>query len=295
MTEGISNVLILGVNGGFGASFSALLSDRGIVVYGTDRADHRQSKVRCVHYAACDVTAPTEEVTAMARQADCLLFCLPEAVALTALETFAAVAAPGALLVDTLSVKTPIASIVTGVRADVQHLSINPMFAPEVGFAGQNVAAVAVADGPRCASFVSLMEAWGSRVVLMSVDDHDRQTAITQVATHAAILGFGYCLERLGYDAETAWSIATPPHRILMALVARIAGKDPEVYWEIQVDNPFAEHARETLLDCLKDIDDMVRQNRRKAFHSATVASKEVMGPIMPALMELSDRLIRSA
>lgn len=295
MTEGIANVLILGVNGGFGALFSALLSERGIVVYGTDRADHPQSEVRCVSYAACDVTAPTEEVKAMARQADCLLFCLPEAVVLSALETFAAVAESGTLLVDTLSIKTPVADIVQGVRADVQHLSINPMFAPEVGFARQNVAAVAVVDGPRCTSFVSLMEAWGSNVVLMTVNEHDRQTAITQVATHAAILGFGYCLERLGYDAETAWSIATPPHRMLMALVGRIASKDPEAYWEIQVDNPFAEQAREALLDCLKGIDDMVRHNQREAFHNAAVASREVLAPIMPALTELSDRLIRSA
>jgi prephenate dehydrogenase len=211
MTEGISKVLILGINGGFGALFSALLSNRGIIVYGADRADHPQSPVRCINYVTCDVSAPSEEVKAMAREADCLLFCLPEAVLLTALETFAAVAAPGALLVDTLSIKTPVADIVEGVRADLQHLSINPMFAPEVGFAGQNVAAVAIVDGPRCMPFVSLIEACGSNVVLMTDDEYDRQTAITQVATHAAILGFGYCLERLGYDAETAWSIATPP------------------------------------------------------------------------------------
>jgi prephenate dehydrogenase len=295
MTGTISEVLILGVNGGFGALFSGLLSDKGVVVHGVDRAEHPSSRVRCAHYLACDVLAPDENMRAVARQADCLLFCLPEAVVLTALKTFAALAAPGALLVDTLSIKTPVAGIVSGVRADLEHLSVNPMFAPEVGFAGQNVAAVAVVAGPRCAPFVSLMEAWGSRVVRMSVDEHDRQTAITQVATHAAVLAFGYCLERLGYDAETAWSIATPPHRMLMAMVARIASKDPEVYWEIQVDNPFAEQARETLLGCLKDLDDMVRKHRRGAFHDAAATSREVLEPIMPALMELSERLIKSA
>lgn len=271
-----------------------LLIDSGMVVSGADIGECKSSGLRCSRYVSCDVSSPNEELSTLAQQSDCILLCLPETIVLSALEIFSSMAAPGALIVDTLSIKTPLVGIVGNVRTDVQHLSINPMFAPDVGFFGQNVVATPIIDGPECMIFVSMMEKWGSNVVLMSAEEHDKQTAITQVATHAAILAFGSCLDKLGYDAEKGLSISTPPNRMLLALLVRIASKDPEVYWEIQTDNPFAGQARAALLDSLREIDDMVKHHDREAFHDAIVGNRKLLAPVFEKLQELSARLIKN-
>ena len=60
--------------------------------------------------------------------------------------------------------------------------------------------------------------------------EHDRLTAALQVAGHAAIIAFGHALSSLGYDADRLRSLWTPPHRVMLALLARMGTLDAEVY-----------------------------------------------------------------
>lgn len=291
----ISRVLILGINGGFGVLFSRLLVSRGISVTGADLADKAGVDVRCDQYLSCDIGKPSNELKSLASQSDTLLFCVPEKALVDGLAALADIAAPGSLFVDTLSIKTPVANIVSTLRKDIQHLSINPMFAPDIGFRHQNVAVVPIVAGDKCDEFAAYMRDWGANVKSMDVVTHDRQTAITQALTHAVTIAFGDCLSRLGYDAENAWSVSAPPHRLLMTLYARILSKDPDVYWEIQADNPYASQARMTLIQALQNIE-LISQNRdRNAFHRMVTSGKSAISAILPALNSLTDKIFGQA
>jgi len=287
----ISRTLILGINGGFGALFSRLLASRGISVIGTDLADKAGTGVQCERYISCDLGKPSNELKSLASQSDTFLFCVPEQALVEGLRVFADIAAPGSLFVDTLSIKTPVATIVSDRRNDVQHLSINPMFAPDIGFSHQNVAAVPVVGGDKCDEFAARMRDWGANVISMDVVTHDRQTAITQALTHAVTIAFGDCLSRLGYDAEKAWSISAPPHRLLMTLYTRILSKDPDVYWEIQADNPYASEARMSLIQALQDIESISQNRDRNAFHRIVLSGKSAISAILPALNSLTEKI----
>jgi prephenate dehydrogenase len=291
----ISRILILGINGGFGVLFSRLLTSRGISVAGADLADRAGAGVRCDQYISCDLGKPSDELKRLASQCDAFLFCVPEQALVGGLQVFAAIAAPGSLFIDTLSIKTPVANIVSDRRKDVQHLSINPMFAPDIGFSHQNVAAVPIIDGDKCDEFAAYMRDWGANVIRMDVVTHDRQTAITQALTHAVTIAFGDCLSRLGYDAEKAWSISAPPHRLLMSLYARILSKDPDVYWEIQADNPYASEARAALIQALQNIESISRNRDRSAFHQILTSGKSAVSAILPVLNALTEKLFGQA
>jgi 4-amino-4-deoxyprephenate dehydrogenase len=289
----ISRILILGINGGFGALFSRLLASRGISVIGTDLADKADAGVQCDRYISCDLGKPSNELKSLASQSDTCLFCVPEQALVEGLRVFADIAAPGSLFVDTLSIKTPVATIVSDRRNDVQHLSINPMFAPDIGFSRQNVAAVPVVGGDKCDEFATYMRDWGANVISMDVVTHDRQTAITQALTHAVTIAFGDCLSPLGYDAEKAWSVSSPPHRLLMTLFARILDKDPDVYWEIQVDNPYASEARRALIESLQHLESISLNRDRGAFQAMLRSGKSAISHIMPALSALTEKIFR--
>ncbi len=289
----ISRVLILGVNGGFGALFADLMVAKDLCVAGADLAEKAGDSVHCDRYVSCDLGKPSEDLKSLASTCDLLLFCVPERVLVSGVGFLADIAAPGSLFVDTLSIKTPVASIITGRRNDLQHLSINPMFAPDIGFSDQNVVAVPITGGDKSDEFCGYLRDWGASVASMDVVTHDRQTAVTQALTHAVAIAFGDCLSRLGYDAETAWPISSPPHRLLMTLYARILNKDPDVYWEIQADNPYASEARVTLIQALQTIESISQNRDRNAFHRIVASGKSAITPILPALNALTEKLFR--
>lgn len=289
----ISRILILGINGGFGSLFADLLVARNLSVAGADLAEKAGIGVHCDRYISCDLGKPSDELKSLASTCDLLLFCLPKRVLVSGLGLLADVAPPGSLIVDILSIKTPVANIITGRRKDLQHLSINPMFASDLGFSEQNVAAVPITGGDKSDEFCGYLRDWGASVTSMDVVTHDRQTAVTQALTHAAAIAFGDCLSRLGYDAEKAWPIASPPHRLLMTLYARILHKDPDVYWEIQADNPYASDARMNLIQALQTIESISQKRDRNTFHRIVNSGKSAVTPILPALNSLTEKLFR--
>ncbi|SDG48741.1 prephenate dehydrogenase [Lentzea fradiae] len=231
----MTRCLVVGGAGAVGTLFAELLSGAGASVRVSDSA------------AGEDITAPDVVLAAEIALADVVVLAVPEAVALKALGVLVPAMSPGALLVDTLSVKSRYAEATAGLRSDVELLGLNPMFAPSLGFPGRPVAAVELAGGPRTESLLGLLTTAGARVVRVGAERHDRLAAATQALTHAAVLSFGAALAELGVTADELAALAPPPHATLLALLARIAGGTPEVYWDVQSANPFAETARDAL------------------------------------------------
>lgn len=192
-----------------------------------------------------DIRAPDDATAELIASADVLVAAVPEPVALAALPVLSRHMKPGALFVDTLSVKTRICALVRDGLAGRPALSLNPMFAPALGFAGRVVAAVTLSEGPGVDEVLGLVRAAGAQVVAVSAEEHDRVTAVTQAATHAAVLAFGLAAARLGVDIGLLRALAPPPHETLLALLARIVSGAPEVYWDIQEGNPRAAAARD--------------------------------------------------
>jgi prephenate dehydrogenase len=196
-----------------------------------------------------DICRPSPRTLQAIEASDLVVLATPEPVALEAVGVLLPRMRTGGLLVDTLSVKSRFAAALAGRATRAELLGINPMFAPSLGFAGRSVVAVPYAAGQSADAFIDFISAQGSTVVRLSAEQHDRVCAALQVATHAAVLGFGLALQASGHDVATAQQIAPPPHRALLALVARILAADPEVYRDIQAANPFAAEMRARLVE----------------------------------------------
>jgi prephenate dehydrogenase len=152
----------------------------------------------------------------------------------------------GALLVDTVSVKTGIVAALAEHATRQEAISLHTLFAPELGFEGRAVAAVTVRGGPLGHALLDAVRARGGVIADVGAEEHDRATAATQALTHAAVLAFGLALEELGMNADELVALAPPPHLTLLALLARIASGEPETYREVQT-NPHARQARAAL------------------------------------------------
>lgn len=242
----LQQAVVVGGRGAVGALFADLLRDSGVTVTVVDRDPGDDEAIKG------DITAPDTAVASAVAAADLVVLAVPEPVALRAVEPLAGLLRPGAVLADTLSVKSRLTARLTGFPAEVQRVGLNPMFAPDLGMAGRPVAAVVTRGGSGVDALLDLVRQWGGCAVHCTPDEHDATAAATQALTHAAVLSFGLALARMNVPADRLSATAPPPHLVLLALLARITNGRPEVYLDVQEANPHAARARHTLAEGLR-------------------------------------------
>jgi prephenate dehydrogenase len=163
-------------------------------------------------------------------------------------------------VVDTASVKSALRDVWDSVADRPPVLSINPMFAPALTTAGRPCLVVDPDGSPSGRGFADLLSGWGMRIVRVhDVEEHDRLCAAVQSAVHAAVLGFGSFLATADLPVDEVLSVAPPPCRAILLMLARIVSGAPEVYEDIQIRNKFAEQARASLRDGLMALEHEVQ------------------------------------
>lgn len=283
-------VIIAGAAGGFGRAFAGLLEPTGARLVGVDLTDDHGAPG--MEWLIDDATAPGPGLRAALAAATTLLLCLPEESLFAAVPPLLAALPAGALVVDVTSVKTRYAAVAQGVRDDLELCSLEPMFAPDVGFAGQQVLLARLRGGPRTEAFAAVLGASGARLIETTAEEIDRQAAATQVAAHAALLAYGEALGLLGFDPEGP---ATALQRALLTLLARVTSRDPRVYWHIQRDNPYAPGARRALRAVLDRLDGLVDADDADGFAASVRAAGAALGPRREALADASARVVAAA
>ncbi len=285
---------VVGGAGAVGGMFVELLLDAGADVCVVDASPPRQDAWRCT-FECADITAMGPRLEAELRRCDLVLLAVPEDVAIAAVGPIARALEPGALLADTLSVKTAIVAALEVQATRLEALSLNPMFAPSLGIDGGAVAAVIVHDGPRTGELLELLRSRGARVVEVSAPEHDELAAITQALTHAAVLAFGLALEQLDVDVRTLGELAPPPHLTLLAMLARIASGQPETYRDVQIANPHAANARAALADGVRRLADVIDSGAEADFGALLARLGARLGPDADRYGELAADLFQTA
>jgi prephenate dehydrogenase len=273
--------------GGVGSMFAALLGDAGSQVCVVDLAPPPIPWPGGVAFEQADITAPTDRVHDALRRAELVVLALPEDAALAAVGAVAGVMAPGALLVDTSSVKAAICDAMRARGAHLEAVGLNPMFAPSLDMAGRPIAAVVVRGGPRTLGLFELLAERGGRLVELEADQHDRLAAAAQALPHAAILAFGAALAALGVDPRTLAQIAPPPCTTMLALLARVASGTPKVYWEVQIANRHGAAARDGLGAAVGRLIAAAGREDEEAFVQILRAGQGALGERLPAYRAL--------
>lgn len=254
------SVVVVGGSGAVGRLMVELFRADGAPVTIVD-IDHGATSDDAV--VVGDITVPGDRVRSLLEAAAILVLAVPESVALTA---DVSALRPDALLVETLSVKSGFSNVVELRRPVGATVGINPMFAPALGMSGRPVAAVVHRQGPPVDDFLASIVGWGGRVVVLDAARHDRLAAATQALTHASVLAFGLALGELDLPFTEIDAVAPPPHTTMLALLARITGGEPEVYWDVQAGNPDAADARAALGRAAQQVADTVNSGSEAEF-----------------------------
>lgn len=280
--------VILGGAGAVGRLFASRLGETGLTLVDPALGD---ASIGAANQLSLDAASASVEFDDLIRRADLVIMAMPEAATLLAMPRIVGLLKQGALLVDTLSVKGSVCKLMSEMDADVEFLSINPMFAPDLGFEGRSVAAVEVRPGPASRAFLGLLRSWGSSVTLMSASAHDETAARTQALSHAAVLVLGIALSRQGYDCDAVLDDSPPPHRMLMALLARILQGQPATYYDIQRANPEARAMTEALAAGIEELRDALQSGGLEGFAALLEEIRQTIEPRQDELAEDCQRM----
>lgn len=264
--------MVVGGSGAVGSLMVELLRGDGIAV---TIVDVHARPDAATPITVGNITDPDDLLVSVLARAATVILAVPESVALAA--DLSAVRSD-ALLVETLSVKSGFARHLN----DADHLGaavgINPMFAPSLGMSGRPVAAVVHRRGPPVDAFLESIARWGGRVVVLDAARHDRLAAATQALTHASVLAFGLALAELDLPFVEIDAVAPPPHTTMLAVLARITGGEPEVYWDVQAGNPHAAEARAALRRAARQVSETVDSGSEAEFARLLSQAEAALG-----------------
>lgn len=151
---------------------------------------------------------------------------------------------PQSLLVDVTSVKKGIVNnIMTSLPENIEYLSLHPLFGPDTkNFEGENVLAINPRTGPLSRSILNFLSKSGLKTMRVTVDEHDRKTAVTQALHHFAYASLATCMIKL-MKKQDVQKFSTKSLRETIELIQSFSDNIDTIL-EIQRKNPYAASAR---------------------------------------------------
>ncbi len=164
---------------------------------------------------------------------------------------------PEGIVCDMASIKTPLVEGIRELQArGVRVASFHPLFGPATtALRGSDVVVCDTGD-VEAEEFVSALFApTSARLVRIGLDEHDRLMADILSLAHATTLAFAGA--RLEGDDRPV-DLHSTTDKALEALAATLVRESPEVYFEIQADNPYSLEAVSRLTSALERLQDLV-------------------------------------
>ncbi|WP_081706443.1 prephenate dehydrogenase/arogenate dehydrogenase family protein [Nocardia sp. CNY236] len=203
-----------------------------------------------------DVTSPDLELRTLVGGAETVVLSLPESVGVVTLRWVAQAVGANVPVVTTSSVQTPYFEVPQEPNFRGTLVGFTPMFSPALSAEGRPI--LVIADARSRPAAVDQVTEWartvGAAPTVASPNEHDEAMRLVQILPHAAALGVAGVLASSDADVAMLWSIAPPPAKILLAVLARILGGSRETYGDIQRAVP-AQDVRHQLREAIGRLD----------------------------------------
>lgn len=269
-----SRAVVIGVAGSIGRLLARQMLVSGIDVVGVDLVSG--GPLSGVRQILADATRPNKELNEALAQARVVVLAVAQHALLKILRELPPHVPSHCLFVETLSTKSSFAHWLQSERLAQPVLGINPMFSGDLDPVGRPVAVVSY-RGASAVALAGMLQSWGLEAVHLDADEHDRAMAMLQAVGHAGLVAFGQALLRSPTGLGSVIKLAPPPFRVMLALLARMTQNHPDVYWEIQADNPYAAEARRDLIAGARALDACIEAHARDDLRSTLMELKEVL------------------
>lgn len=197
--------------------------------------------------------------------ADIILVAVPISQTPAMLAELAKVARSGSLLADVASVKTGAVDAMKRITADLELVSIHPLFGPgATSLRNKDIVVVPVRPGKLYKELKRALAKKGARVTEMDADTHDRVMAIVQCMSHFVLLAYMHSIKSVS-GLKQADRLRTPIFSNLMNLAKASMTGNPDLYGELQVQNKYAKVVRSSMMESFHSLDAAFSKGDAKA------------------------------
>lgn len=181
---------------------------------------------------------------------------------------------PRGVLLDLASIKTPLVAPIRALqRAGARMASIHPMFGPStVLLRDSEVVICDLGESLRDREAAGLAEALfaptTARLVRLPLEHHDRIMADLLSLAHATAIAFAVALP------ETEHAVRSTTFRALESLASAVVRESPDVYYEIQAENPHSTESLDRLVAALVRVREAVASRSPTAFEELLVEGR---------------------
>ena len=283
-------ISIIGGYGGMGAFFAKLFMDEGFSVVISGPSEIKGKKV------AKELGAEyVKDNKKAAKGADIVMISVPIDYTLDVIKEVAPAVKKGALLMDVTSVKEePCRAMKKFASKGVEILGTHPVFSHRVGTLEGQVFVLTHVRGKKW--LVWLKEFLGkhkARIYESTPEEHDRIMAVVQGLTHFAYISIGKTLQELDLDVKESRKFSSPIYELMLDIVGRIIGQNPELYASIQMQNPRVLEVHDAFLKTAKELNQTVKDKDEKKFIAIMSQAAKHFGDVDSA-MGRSDKAIYS-
>ncbi len=199
---------------------------------------------------------------------------------------------PKCVLADITSIKKiPLTAMLEVHRGPV--IGLHPLFGPTPSTMDKQIVVVTPGrDIAGCQWLIDQFSAWGSIILQVDADEHDKIMSIVQTVRHFATFAFGQFLRRKQIDLPRTLEFSSPIYRLELGMVGRLFAQDPSLYAEII----FASADRcDLLMEYLESLTanlEMVKIGDKEAFLAEFRKIADWFGPFSEQAMRESSYLI---
>ncbi len=161
-----------------------------------------------------------------------------------------------ALVFDVGSLKSPLEpALKAAARAGLRVCSVHPMFGPDTQLLSEkHVLVMDVGNREAVESARALFADTLAEVIVIDLDEHDRLMAPVLGLSHALSIVFFTALADSGMAAERLAQLSSTTFDEQLAIARKVAGENPDLYFEIQSLNRHGAGVREALLQAVQTL-----------------------------------------
>ena len=179
-------------------------------------------------------------------------------------------APPKGIVFDVGSLKSPLRSGLSALRAaGARVTSVHPMFGPDTELlSGRHVIFCDVGSPEATAAARALFEPTMATLVEMDLESHDRLIAYVLGLSHALNIAFFTALADSGEAAPRLATLSSTTFDAQLGVAAKVAGENPDLYFEIQTLNDYGTESLSALLYAVERLRSVVRAGDLEGFRA---------------------------
>jgi chorismate mutase / prephenate dehydrogenase len=260
-------VLVIGGAGNMGRWFARFLGAQGYQVEIADPSGPTPPGV--IHHADWRAVTLDHELIVVAA---------PMVVSAAILEELATRPPPGVVF-DVGSLKSPLRRGLRALAAAGGKVtSVHPMFGPDTELlSGRHVIFVDVGHAGATAMARALFEPTMATLVEMDLESHDRLIAYVLGLSHALNIAFFTALVDSGEAAPRLATLSSTTFDAQLGVARRVAGDNPDMYFEIQALNDYGTESLASLLHAVERVRSVVRANDVDGFRNLMTRGREYL------------------